>query len=633
MKYLWLILIIVLMQGLYPINPTSRAQEDASIANRIGVRVVSGNGEFYDTVTGEIFVPRGVNFIDWQAVGGGYYDYPFRIDSYDAARIRSHFQALAVRGYNTVRIFFDHCNTGSQCINNPNGTGLNPAYIDNIVETMHIAGEEGIYLILTSNDLPDEGGYWDVSNEGANAQFEGYRNAHYLTEPGVRSAKNYWEDLMQAFTERDAPTEVILGWSLLNEQWFFKNTPPLSLNSGTVTTANGQTYDLSDAEQKRMMLVEGIAYYINEVNAVIRSYDAETLITTGFFAPQFPNPTSIGGDWYVDTALLFDLTTLDFYDFHAYPGGDLDVMAQAENFGMPDHPEKPVIMGEIGAFKHSYADASSAARALNDWVVNSCPAGFDGWLFWDYFGAPDVIGDAAWGMVAADNFLLDLFAPHNQPDACQPVDVPTDNIALDQPATASRSLPDEPTSNLTDGSDAQWGAGSDAPQWIVIDLGEPQTIREVTLQVAQYPAGETTHQVWAQLSDGRTVLLKTLQGETKDNDLLTIPLDIALSDVQAVRVDSLRSPSWIAWKEISVLVGEPTAEACVVWAGGMINLRTDTSTTAPIAGSLQAGRGVYIDAQRTDDAGFVWWRLLDGAWVRSDVVTRSGSCADLPIIE
>ncbi len=633
MKYLFLMLSVALLLGNYPRVSMSQAQADTPLAHRIGVRVGADQGEFYDTVTGETFVPRGVNFIDWQAVGGGYYDYPFRVDSYDAERIRTHFHALALRGYNTVRIFFDHCNTGAQCINNPNGNGLNPAYIDNIVETMHIAGEEGIYLILTSNDLPDEGGYWDISNQGANAQFEGYRNAHYLTEPGVRSAKIYWEDLMQAFTERNAPTEVILGWSLLNEQWFFKNSPPLALNSGTVTTANGQTYDLSDPDQKRMMLVEGIAYYINAVNGVIRSYDPDTLITTGFFAPQFPNETHIGGDWYVDTALLFDLTTLDFYDFHAYPGGDIDVIAQAENFGMPDHPEKPVIMGEVGAFKHIYADTSSAARVLTDWIVTSCTAGFDGWLFWDYFGAPDVIDDAAWGMVADDNFLLDVFAPNNQPDACQPVDVPTDNIALGQPATASRSLPDEPTSNLTDGSDAQWGAGSDAPQWVVIDLGEPQAIREVTLQVAQYPAGETTHQVWAQLSDGRFVLLETLQDSTNDNDLLTITLDQPLSAVQAIRVDSLNSPSWIAWKEISVLGGPSSAEACVVWAGGTINLRADTSTTASVVGTLQAGRGAYIDAQRTDSAGFVWWHLLENAWVRSDVVTSAGLCAELPISE
>lgn len=606
--------------------------QETQLANRLGVRVVDGNGEFYDTVTGETFVPRGVNFIDWKLVGGGYYDYPFHVGLYDSEHIRANFHALAERGYNTVRMFFDHCNTGRQCINNPDGNGLNPAYIDNIVDTMRIAGEEGTYLLLTSNDLPDEGGYWDISNQGANEIFEGYRNAHYLTEPGVRSAKVYWEDLMKAFTERDASTEVLLGWSLLNEQWYFKQQPPLSHDSGMVSTANGQTYDLSDPEQKRAMLVEGIAYYTNEVSAIIREYDPETLITMGFFAPQFPNPTETGGDWYVDTALLFDLTTLDFYDFHAYPGGDIGIEAVAENFGMLEHPEYPVIMGEVGAFEHIYGSSDLAAIALNEWTVTSCTAGFDGWLFWDYFGAPSVIGDSAWGMVEDDNFLLDLFAPTNQPDACQLIDVPTQNLAFRRPVTASRSLPEEPASNVTDGSDAQWGAGEHPPHWVMINLEKPQTISEITLQVAQYPAGETRHQVHAQLGDGRSVFLQTLAGNTNDNDVLRITLDIPLSDVTAIRVDTLESPSWVAWREISVFGGDLSEAACVVWANANINLREQPGTDSAAIGQIPANQGVYIDGQTTGADGFVWWHLLDDVWVRSDVVDESGACEMLPTI-
>lgn len=630
MKYLILMLCLGMISGLT--TTLSGHAQETSITNRIAVRVVDGEGEFYDTVTGETFVPRGVNFIDWKQVGRGYCDYPFHVGLYDAEHVRTHFRALAERGYNTARIFFDHCNTGSQCINNPDGRGLNPTYIDNIGETMQIAGEEGIYLLLTSNDLPDEGGYWDISSQGANETFEDYRNAHYLTEPGVRSAQIYWQDLMEAFTERDAPTEALLGWSLLNEQWYFKKQPPLSLNSGTATTANGQTYELSDPEQKRAMLVEGIAYYINEVSAVIREYDPDTLITTGFFAPQFPNPTETGGDWYVDTALLFDLTTLDFYDFHAYPGGDIDIVSVAENFGLLDHPEYPVIMGEVGAFEHIYASSDLAAIALNEWITTSCTVGFDGWLFWDYFGAPSIIGDSAWGMVEDDNFMLDVFAPVNQPDACQLIDLPTHNLAFRRPATASRSLPEEPTSNLTDGSDAQWGAGEHPPHWVMIDLEEPRTIDEITLQVAQYPAGETTHQVWAQLGDGRYVLLETLTENTSDNEILPVTLERTLSDVQAIRVDTLESPSWVAWKEISVFGGDADDGACVVWATANINLREQPTTNSAAVGQIPAGRGAYIDRQTMGEDGLVWWHLLGEVWVRSDVVETSGECDTLPAI-
>jgi len=623
---------IVLLLVILMLSMTIQAQ-DAPLANRIAIRVIDGNGEFYDTVTDETFIPRGVNFIDWQAVGNGYRDYSLATNLYDSERLRSHFTTLSERGYNTVRVFFDICNDGLFCINNPDGDGLNPAYIDNMVDMMRVAGETGIYLVFTSNDLPDGGGYWDISNEGANEQFEGYRNAHYLTSQGVLSAETYWNDLLSALIERNAPTEVLLGWSLLNEQWYFKEYPPLSLDSGTVTTANGNSYDLSDPEQKRMMLVESIAHYIEEVSAVIREHDPDTLLTMGFFAPQFPNPTETGGDWYVDTALLFDLTTLDFFDFHAYAGNDLTMTELAENFGMLEHPETPVIMGEVGAFDHHFQSVDVAGLALTQWVSESCAAGFDGWLFWDYFGAPSVIGDAAWGMIEEDNFLLDAFAPVNQPDPCSLAEIESRNFALNRPVTVSRALFNEPAENATDGSSAQWGSGEHAPQWLEIDLEQTRSINEINLQIAQYPEGVTHHQIWAIRSDNSHILLRDFNRHTQDDEILTITLERALADVIGIRVETIASPSWVSWKEITVFGAESEEQACVILTNGAANLRASVSTGSEIVGSLPAGRGAYIDGQILADDGFTWWHLLQDAWVRSDVVNSNPACDTLPSLE
>src|SRR5690606_2915887 len=130
------------------------------------------------------------------------------------------------------------------------------------------------------------------------------------------------------------------------------------------------------------------------------------------------NPTGTGGDWYVDTAPLLERAALDFFDFHAYPGGDLTAAQFAENFGMPAHPEKPVIMGEVGAFRERYASVELAAVTLQEFIAESCAAGYDGWLIWDYFGAPDFVGDAAWGLRMVEGFLLDALSPVDQPDPC-----------------------------------------------------------------------------------------------------------------------------------------------------------------------------------------------------------------------
>jgi hypothetical protein len=104
--------------------------------------------------------------------------------------------------------------------------------------------------------------------------------------------------------------------------------------------------------------------------------------------------------------------------------------------------------------------------------------------------------------------------------------------------------------------------------------------------------------------------------------------------VQAIRVDTLISPSWVAWKEITVLGSEESlTTACVAWASDAINLRAEASTSSAVVGTIPAGRGAYVDGQHTDAAGFIWWQLLEGTWVRSDVVTGSGNCAELPAIE
>ena len=103
------------------------------------------------------------------------------------------------------------------------------------------------------------------------------------------------------------------------------------MNEGILETGNGLSYDLSDPVQKQAMVADNLLLYITEVGAVIREYDPTALVTVGFFAPQFPNETVIGGTWYVDTAALIEGgALLDFYDFHAYPGDDLTMAQLAE---------------------------------------------------------------------------------------------------------------------------------------------------------------------------------------------------------------------------------------------------------------------------------------------------------------
>ncbi len=302
--------------------------------------------EFFNAYNDEKFVPRGVNHIEITTYG----DCALAAGQYDSAKINAMFAQLAGYGYNTVRMFLDTCKDPVNGLGSGSG-GLNAAVLDNIVDLMHSAKEHGIYLLLTSNDLPDNGGYWQINDEGyVEGVFGLYRNTHYLTAAGVRSATEYWDDLMSGLAERDAPFDALLAWQLLNEQWYFNNEPPFSLTEGTVTTANGQTYDMSDIEQKRAMANDSIIYWMEQVSQVIRKYDPSALITMGFFdtGDSLLNPET---DFrYNDVSAMLKRAPLDFIDFHAYPGGSLSIAQTAEKIGLAEYIPNPSSWVSLGRF-------------------------------------------------------------------------------------------------------------------------------------------------------------------------------------------------------------------------------------------------------------------------------------------
>jgi hypothetical protein len=145
--------------------------------------------------------------------------------------------------------------------------------------------------------------------------------------------------------------------------------------------------------------------------------------------------------------------------------------------------------------------------------------------------------------------------------------------------------------------------------------------------------------VWATLADGREVLVVTFAGNTAEGDTLDYSLPAPLPQVTGVRVETLQSPSWVAWQEIEVMRATEGdgAAACVVTAPGGANLRGGAGTDFALAGSLPAGRGALVDAQTTGADGFTWWHLADdvpsGIWVRADVVQAGDSCTDVPPFE
>jgi hypothetical protein len=540
-------------------NYTARPTVPPPVADhRISTHRIYGLAEFYDTLNSQKFVPRGVNYFVMVPVQDHYEDRLFADGVYNHSRTQADFAALSAAGYNTVRIILDGCTSGDTCIGVKDGQGLNLAYLDNVTDLINLAKEANLYLLFASSELPELGGYAALANQDANASFAPGRNTEFLTSSGIRATQRYWADILGGLAARKAPFDVILGWELLDEQYYFSDQPPFSLNTKKIATANGKTYAMNDPKQVQAMAVDGMRYYIDQLRQTIITYDPTALITMGFFAPDEPNPWREGDNRYVETAGLLSDSALDFFDLHTNPAGELTLPELVQNFGLDEHVSKPVIMGAVGASTWAYPQVSDGAIAIQDWIASSCSQGFSGWSYYGYFPSPAGLADATWGFVDSQNYLMKALAPKTQPDACTTTALPGRNLALNKPVKVSEALPDQKAQMAVDGdANTQWSSGAFPTQWIEIDLGALYSIGEIRLTVGQWPAGETVHQIWVGNTPDALKLVDEFKGSEFDFDVLNYVPATPLQGIRYVRIVTTESPSWVSWREIEVLAPYP----------------------------------------------------------------------------
>jgi hypothetical protein len=84
-------------------------------------------------------------------------------------------------------------------------------------------------------------------------------------------------------------------------------------------------------------------------------------------------------------------------------------------------------------------------------------------------------------------------------------------------------------------------------------MGEAHALSLIRLYVAQSPPGPTEHRIYGRTDAGSELrLLGVLAGSTFDYQVLELG---AVSDwpaVRFVRIETVASPSWVAWREIEI---------------------------------------------------------------------------------
>jgi len=390
----------------------------------VAVRTMtSGIAEFYSVTTGNTFTPRGNNYIRlaWQqppASGSPpeYYHSTFNVGLYDSTRAETALATMQTNGYNIVRVFLNGCCIGT--IGNPNGTGLSSAYIANVVDFLNRAANHNVCVLITWEWLPAQGAY----NTGPCNGFADV-NVINLCPGGVAATVQFFHDLVQDLVVLGAPLDAIFSYELRNEYYYASNQDPLDRISGTVTAADGQTYDMSSPASQQQMMDNGLIYFTDQVRTAIVALDPTALVNVGFFSPQMPNPTRIGDPRVIEVYPMIANSTADFADLHAYPSpSDLTLPQLVQNYGFIGYQQqRPVLMGEFGANESDYPLISDAASVLQSWQIQSCTNSFKGWLLWtwDTDESEQQSNTPDWYATAGDGSINTAFAPAARPDPCQ----------------------------------------------------------------------------------------------------------------------------------------------------------------------------------------------------------------------
>jgi hypothetical protein len=391
--------------------------------HRIGVRQVSGSGEFYDRQTNASFVPRGSNYLrrsdqevrDGQVV---FHGSTFIAGKYGAARVEAALEHMHNDGYNATRVILDViCVRG--CLGDFGTSGLSSAYLDNVADFLRRAKENGIYVMLANEGNVPAGTRWESTvNRSCCETFAG-TNLYYLTEGGIEGTQQFWRAFLKGLVVRAAPLDIIFGYSMANEAYFEADKPPLSLVSGTVHTANGHAYDLASPAQRQLMMDENLVNFAYHVRNAIREVDPTALVGMGFFWPQSPNPARQGDPRLIRTGPVISSSTLDFVDLHLHPKLELTFQQYVENFEVPRETAKPIVMGEYGLSKLAEPDADRAASELVNWQRQSCLYGFDGWLLWTWDTTEEAPGEPdLWTAVDTGGTIERALAPSHRSDPC-----------------------------------------------------------------------------------------------------------------------------------------------------------------------------------------------------------------------
>ena len=160
-----------------------------------------------------------------------------------------------------------------------------------------------------------------------------------------------------------------------------------------------------------------------------------------------------------------------------------------------------------------------------------------------------LMAGVVWASIAAGTFGT----PTGRSEASA-VPSPSGRAPVRLEARAPIELPESPARFAIDGQETtMWNAGEGPPTWILVDLGTDRSITAVRHSVEQTPAGRTVHHIRVNGSiGGEFERIHTFEGTTSSGQWLVFRPETPIPNVRRVVIETVESPSWVAWREIVI---------------------------------------------------------------------------------
>lgn len=361
--------------------------------SRIGIR----DGFFVSLKTGEVFTPKGVNFCRLRDKAEGMLAHStFDPKVYDSSKVEKMFADLESHEFNTVRVFLDPVSKTGSLFESKEANRLSPAYMSNVYDFLRRAGNHGIYVVV-SFSMWGPNSSW-LQRGPAKSPMVSSHNGLYFRSGAADTRAALLAEVVKAIKKHDSKLlPVVLAYEPQNELCYFTNAEPLSLKKGRFRY-EGATYDLSSDEQIQKLMDDVSVHWCNASVKAVQAVDPQALVSMNVFTYKRvgrDGPNGLRTDTTKDKRvparpLALAKSRLSYLDIHLYPHGPDDMKQDLKSIEFDAvrktcrNAGKPLLMGEFGAFKHSYPSVKLAVDAMIKHVREAREAGFAGFLYWTY---------------------------------------------------------------------------------------------------------------------------------------------------------------------------------------------------------------------------------------------------------